>query len=263
MRKKVISLISILPASFLFGQVGIGTDNINPNIILQVESTPNTNNSYKGGILFPRVALTATNVFTPITGTLTNGLTIYNTATNGSGSTAVTPGFYYWNNTDLIWNRITQKNSNVTALFSNQDTTTDINAGSGTYADLFANVRFNNNTSLYQKVNNTTLMINEVGYYKVILNLDLASSGGADNFGVEIIVNNTDNIVSDNMYIPGRWDSEGGAESNFPNGKTFVLYIPINVAGHTLRVRTYEIDPSTDVRFKNPNTSTISIEKIR
>lgn len=251
-----------MSVSFMFSQVGIGTNNINPNIILQVESKAGPD-SNQGGILFPRVPLIATNVFTPVTGTPTTGLIVYNTSTNGSGNTAVSPGLYYWNNTDASWHRVTQKNSNETALFSNQDTTTDINAGSGIYADLFANVRFNNNTDLYQKINDTTLRINEVGYYKVILNLDLASSGGADNFGVEIIVNNTDNIVSDNMYIPGRWDSEGGAESNFPNGKTFVLYVPINVAGHTIRVKTYEIDPSTDVRFKNPDTSTISIEKIR
>lgn len=247
----------------LFGQVGIGTKNVDANIILQIESQPNPGQAYYGGLLIPRISLSSTTTFSPLTGTATTGLIIYNTATAGSGTTAVTPGFYFWDNTNLLWQKITQKLSNETALFSNQDNTTDINAGNGIYADLFANVRFNNNTALYEKINATTLRINEIGYYKVILNLDLASSGGADNFGVEIVVNNSDNIVSDNIYVPGRWDNEDGEEDNFPNGRSYVIYVPINVAGYTLRVRTYEIDPSTDVRFKNVNTSTISIEKIR
>lgn len=262
MKKIYLSTLLLVNAA-LFAQIGIGTEAVNENIILQIEGQPRPGQTYYGGLLLPRVSLTATTVFSPITGAATTGLMVYNTATAGSGITAVTPGFYFWDNSNLLWQRVSQKLSNETALFANQDTTTDLNAGNGIYADLFANVRFNNNTALYEKVNATTLKINEIGYYKVILNLDLASSGGADNFGVEIVVNNSDNIVSDNIYIPGRWDDEGGQEANFPNGRSYIIYIPINVAGYTLRVRTYEIDPSTDVRFKNANTSTISIEKIR
>ncbi|REC59218.1 hypothetical protein DRF65_27200 [Chryseobacterium pennae] len=262
--KKIILIKCCLcfPAD-LYSQVGIGTKDVNPGIILQVESAPQQDSNYKGGILFPRVALTATNLFAPVIGTPTTGLMIFNTATNGSGTTAVSPGFYYWNNIAVNWQRVVQKNVNETALFANKDTSVDLNSDDSTFADLFANVRFNNNPTLYEKKNATTLQINEVGYYKVILNLDLASSGGADNFGVEILVNDASDIVSDNMYIPGRWDNEGGAEDNFPTGKSFVIYVPINSAGHTLKVRTYQLDPGTDVHFKNVNTSTISIEKIR
>ena len=263
MSKSILSILLFLIATNILAQVGIGTEVTDPNIILQVESTPLKGTSYNGGLLFPRLSLSSTVVFAPATGTPATGLMIYNTATNGAGETAVIPGFYYWDNTDSNWHRMAQKNASATSMFSNQDTKTDINSGSGIYADLFANVRFNNNTSLYEKVNNSTLRINETGYYKVILNLDLASDGGADNFGIEVVVNNTDDIVSDNIYIPGRWDSEGGEEAYFPNGRSFIIYVPINVAGHTLRVKTYELDPGTDVYFKNPDTSTISIEKIR
>lgn len=263
MKNTLFTILAITISSFAYGQIGIGTDAVDANIILQIESKPSESSTYYGGLLIPRIALSATNVFSPVTGTSVTGLIVYNTATSGSGTTAVTPGFYFWDNTNLLWQRTAQRNSGETALFANQNTTTDINDDDGVYTDLFANVRFNNNPNLYEKVNDTTLRINEVGYYKVILNLDLASSGGADNFGMEIVVNDTNNIVTDNMYIPGRWDSEGGAESYFPNGKSFIVYVPINVAGHTLRVRAYEIDPSTDVYFKNANTSTISIEKIR
>lgn len=231
-------------------QVGIGIPAVQSGIMLQVES-PNK------GVLLPNVSLTSTNVFSPVTGTPTNGLIVYNVNTSGSGNTAVTPGFYYWDNPNLIWSKVQQKNANETAVFSNQNTSTNINSGSGVYTDLFANVRFNNNTGLYQKVDNTTLKINETGYYKVMLNLDLFSQGNRDNFGIEILVNNQENIVSENLYVPGR------AVSSQPNSRAYAVYIPINVAGYTLRVRSYEIDPNTDVYFRNANTSTISIEKIR
>ncbi|MGG5210025.1 hypothetical protein ACQWU4_13930 [Chryseobacterium sp. MIQD13] len=263
--KSILLMLSALSIN-VFGQVGIGTSSVDPGIVLQIQSTPQQNSSYFGGILFPRVALTATDIFAPVSGTAVTGLMVYNTTANGTGNKAVVPGLYYWDNAGLIWKRIGQSpaSPNDTALFANQDTSTDLNGtDAGIAADLFANVRFNSNPALYEKIDAKTLKINEVGYYKVILNLDLASTGGADNFGVEIMVNGLGNIVSDNMYIPGRWDSGGGLESHFPNGKSFVIYVPINVAGYTMRVRTYEIDPATDVHFKNPNSSTISIEKIR
>ncbi|NML72495.1 hypothetical protein HHL23_22350 [Chryseobacterium sp. RP-3-3] len=262
MIKQIILFLTVLLSDMIYSQIGIGTDKVNPNIILQIESQPTKGRTYYGGLLAPRINLTATNVFAPVVGTKVTGLLVYNTASAGTGNFAVTPGFYFWNNSSLLWEKIAKKNAHETALFANQDTATDLNAGS-TLAAIFANVRFNNNTNLYEKVDDTTIKINEIGYYKVVLNLDLASSGGADNFGVEIYVNNTSDIVSDNIYIPGRWDTEGGAEANFPNGRSFILYVPINQAGYTLSVRTYDIDPGTDVRFKNANTSTISIEKIR
>ncbi|GAA5102309.1 hypothetical protein GCM10023210_43190 [Chryseobacterium ginsengisoli] len=245
----------ILPLFFILSsktkaQVGIGIQTVQPGVMLQVES-PNK------GVLLPNVSLTSTILFSPVTGNATNGLIVYNINTSGSGNTAVTPGFYYWDGPNSVWTKVQQKNANETALFSNQNTTTNINSGAGVYTDLFANVRFNNNSTLYQKVDNTTLKINETGYYKVMLNLDLFSQGNRDNFGIEILVNNQENIVSENLYIPGR------AVSDQPNSRAYVVYVPINVAGYTLRVRSYEIDPNTDVYFRNPNSSTISIEKIR
>lgn len=251
MRKKNFLLpLLFFQYFYLSAQVGIGTPTVQPGIILQVES-PNK------GVLLPNVSLTSAIVFAPITGTPTNGLMVYNTNTSGSGNTAVSPGFYYWDGPNSLWTKVRQKNANETALFSNQNTSTNINSSGGVYTDLFANVRFNNNTALYQKVDNTTLKINETGYYKVMLNLDLFSDGNRDNFGIEILVNNQENIVSENMYVPGR------AVSDQPNSRAYVAYVPINVAGYTLRIRSYEIDPNTDVYFRNSNSSTISIEKIR
>lgn len=76
-------------------QVGIGTNTPDASAKLDIASGGNT------GILFPRVALTATNAAGPVTSPA-NWLTVFNTATAGSGSTAVVPGLYYWNGTAWV-----------------------------------------------------------------------------------------------------------------------------------------------------------------
>ncbi len=68
--------------------VGLGTNS--PNASAQLEMA-----AINRGLLVNRVALVATNNVSPITSPAT-GLLVYNTATSGSGSTAVRPGFYYW-----------------------------------------------------------------------------------------------------------------------------------------------------------------------
>lgn len=79
-----------------FGQVGIGTSS--PKGALDIQST-------QYGVVFPQVALTATNLQAPVvnpTGSsLQVGTTIYNTNTTNSGSFDVEPGIYAWSGS--IW----------------------------------------------------------------------------------------------------------------------------------------------------------------
>ena len=85
--------------------VGVNDDGSIPHSssMLDVKSTTK-------GLLIPRVALTATNVSGPVSSPLTS-LLVFNTATAGSGGTAVSPGFYFWNGN--AWEKI---NSGVTSL---------------------------------------------------------------------------------------------------------------------------------------------------
>jgi hypothetical protein len=64
------------------------------------------------GILIPRVALTATNIAAPIASPFTS-LLVYNTAAEGSGGTAVTPGFYFWNGS--AWEKISSASTPLNA----------------------------------------------------------------------------------------------------------------------------------------------------
>ena len=98
--KKILFIVSILfVGSFVKAQTGIGTTTPNASAKLEVASSTQ-------GFLPPRVALTATNVFSPIVGTSSaaTGLLVYNTASAGTAPNNVVPGYYYWNGT--IWVQI-------------------------------------------------------------------------------------------------------------------------------------------------------------
>jgi len=62
------------------------------NSVLELESLTK-------GLLLPRISLTSTSSISPMSGTVTPGMSIFNIATTGD----VTPGFYYWN---LKWIRV-------------------------------------------------------------------------------------------------------------------------------------------------------------
>jgi hypothetical protein len=78
-------------------QTGIGTTTPNASAKLDVSSSTQ-------GFMPPRVALTASNVFSPIIGTAASaaGLIVYNTNTAGTAPNNVTPGYYFWNGSAWI-----------------------------------------------------------------------------------------------------------------------------------------------------------------
>jgi hypothetical protein len=90
-----------MSATEMRAQVRIGgLDNPHGSSILDL----NANNTIESGVLglaLPRVALTATNVAAPVTNPV-KGLEVYNTATDGTGATAVVPGIYYWDGTQWV-----------------------------------------------------------------------------------------------------------------------------------------------------------------
>jgi len=93
-------LITILACSSLISyaqNVGINATGAAPNAsaMLDISST-------NKGLLIPRVALTAANSNAPIGATITTSLLVYNTATAGAGTNAVSPGYYYWDGTKWV-----------------------------------------------------------------------------------------------------------------------------------------------------------------
>jgi hypothetical protein len=100
MVRQILLIAGLLFSLQVIAQTGIGTTTPNASAKLDV-------NSIDKGFLPPRVALTATNVFAPITGTSSaaSGLLVYNTQTSGSIPNNVVPGYYYWNGS--AWVQIT------------------------------------------------------------------------------------------------------------------------------------------------------------
>ena len=95
MKSNILSLL-VFTAIFTYtttaqAQVGIGTNSPGASAQLEVTSTSK-------GFLPPRVTLQGTDDATKGTPTIVSpatGLLVYNSASAGSGATAVTPGFYY------------------------------------------------------------------------------------------------------------------------------------------------------------------------
>ncbi len=100
--KNSLTILFILTYSIVNAQTGIGTTTPNASAKLDVTSADK-------GFLPPRVALTATNVFAPVTGlsgatalATAAGLLVYNTSTTTNTPNNVVPGYYYWNGTSWI-----------------------------------------------------------------------------------------------------------------------------------------------------------------
>lgn len=116
--RKINLLLLFFTVSFQ-AQVGIGTTN--PEGALDITSSTQ-------GILIPRVSLLATNVAAPVVNPSTLGapLTstlVYNNATAGTSTTAVTPGYYYWDGSK--WIRLNTESS--WSLYGNSNTNPSIN----------------------------------------------------------------------------------------------------------------------------------------
>jgi hypothetical protein len=96
-------------------QVGIGTNSPGASAQLEVTSTSK-------GFLPPRVTLQGTDDATKGTPTIVSpatGLLVYNSASAGSGATAVTPGFYYYDGAK--WQRIINQQPDATIEFNTAD----------------------------------------------------------------------------------------------------------------------------------------------
>lgn len=96
MKKFYLFLFLISSGYLTQAQVKIGDNsaNVNASSVLEIEST-------NKGLLFPRVGLTSTASPNPLA-SFVEGMTVYNTATAGTGTTAVSPGLYFSDGTKWL-----------------------------------------------------------------------------------------------------------------------------------------------------------------
>lgn len=77
------------------GNMSLGGSAPDASSLLDLSSISNK------GFRVPQVSLTSTTVATPVASSATGNI-VYNTATAGSGATAVTPGHYYWDGSQWV-----------------------------------------------------------------------------------------------------------------------------------------------------------------
>ncbi|MFM6915694.1 MAG: hypothetical protein ACKOUQ_12540 [Aquirufa sp.] len=110
------------------GKLGIGTSAPLASAILDLTSSTK-------GLLPPRVALTSKSGTSSPVASPATGLVVYNSATAGSNSDAVSPGYYYFNGT--IWTKMDQDgwSSNSSISFSAPSGTTAPSKGANPLVD--------------------------------------------------------------------------------------------------------------------------------
>ena len=213
--KNYFILLTILLSTITFGQVGVGTSTPNASSKLDVESAD-------AGILIPRVTLTSTTDATTITNGNVESLLVYNTATIAD----ITPGYYYWNATDSVWERLTSVSDDI---------------------DFWENTTLaSGETGIKYKVSpvGEQVFVSDLG--SVLIGEDNSSSG------VPVIRNG---LINTNEYIEGSTESrntlssyrlETGATSNFVEStRNAIIEAPTNTDPYN------RIIAATNIGIKN------------
>ena len=243
----LLFLCALLVNSGAFSQVAIGTTIIENGVQFKVESS-------NSGVLIPRIALTSRNVVAPVTATPPAGTLIYNTVTSGNFPYNVVPGFYYWDG--LEWRAIADTKINKTVKFRNNTTSINFSTAGGVYVDIFNTVDWNEETTLFQKINNTDLRITETGLYEVTCNLSLDCSNIERYLNLRLNINGVD--TGEN--IRGIAPEDSGSNGTF--SVHFTQYLVINT-NDVLRLRSYRDGSSATISFDANGTSSLVVKRIR
>lgn len=177
--KNIFSVLLICVFSTpIFSQVGIGITTPASSSVLDITST-------NKGVLIPRVTLTAINDKSPLTGNIPDGTLVFNTAKSGSGINAVIPGVYTW--MENKWNfpaEIGTTKSKAIKFANSASSTTNFNpstVAAPVSIDIFNTEIFNDDSSVFERVNDYQLRIKQSGLYLISLNLALRQNPAVDN----------------------------------------------------------------------------------
>lgn len=225
-------LFSILTQVTCSAQVGIGTTN--PSGALDITSTVE-------GLLIPRVALSATNVATVLTPTISE--LVYNTFTSALGPNQVAPGYYYWNGT--IWVPISTGSLSAWSQNGNAGTNATTNFIGTTDA-----VDFVTRTNNTEKVRVTSSGNVGIGVSNPVAKLDVA----AGTTVVNSVVNGTGNINDFLQYNIQNTSTGVRAQSGYSatadNGSATTGFAWIGINNSTFNFPTaYNVGGANDVSY--------------
>ena len=229
---KPLFIFCIILFSFieLNAQTGIGTSTPNASAKLDVTSATQ-------GFLPPRVVLTATNVFAPITGIAASatGLLVFNTASAGTSPTNVSPGYYYWNGT--AWLRLINPTDNATNI---------------TYGTFFVTERFPIADGLTDLEN---IELPSAGTYKITHTIR-ASVTASNTIGMAYLQNGSGVQIVGSEVLP----IFGVANVQATGTKVTVV---TTTGAETIKLRVFVQNGSMHVRSDGNGRSTVLWEKIK
>lgn len=165
-------------AIHIFSQVGIGTTEPASSSILDITSTDK-------GVLIPRVKLVGADDKSPLTGNIPDGTLVFNTDKSGVGDNSVIPGVYVWKNNRWVFPGALGVTQSKAIKFTNStSSSTNLNPSSVATPvdiDIFNTEVFNDDPSVFEKINGYQLIIKEAGLYLVSVNLALKQSPAVGN----------------------------------------------------------------------------------
>ncbi len=228
------------------GRVGIGINEPSNSSILDLSSS-------NKGFLAPRInipdALDTSVIPSPAT-----GLLVFNTVSSGTFPNNLLVGYHYYDGSR--WRSITDTPINRTVKFRNNNTSTNFSNSSGVNVDIFNSLQWNEDTSIFNKINNTTLQILEPGYYEVNVNLSLFTSSVERYLDLNLRINGVDSTEVVHALAP----EDGGSDERFSVNFTQTVFIDRN---QTLNLRSTRVGSSATITFSSAQSSSITIKKLR
>lgn len=239
-------MLIALPLIAINAQVGIGTTNPDPSSELHIESTDS-------GLLIPRMTSAQRDaIVNPA-----NGLLIFNTDTNElqcNINSLVTP---IWEAFSLI--PTTSSIPGQSVKYSNTDITTNINTNAAINLPVCGTEEWNDNATLFV-VNTATnsIIINETGRYKVIVNASFdVANNGPQRANPEIYIA-LDNVREGTVSSTGYMRRASGHNESSVN---FTEVIEIT-AGQVLTLKILRAGNNGVVNLRAVGTSNVYIEKL-
>ena len=250
----LLACLCLFTSLTLAQNVGVSTSS--PEAKLDVVST-------NSGVLIPRIALDSTDDVTTVPSSTVSEL-IYNTATAGSGSKAVTPGFYYWNGSQWIRIKVGAEGEDHDWYESGASAPDDINdniytqgdVGIGTISpdqqlEVAQNVRISGD-SIFGSTN-VASQFNILSNGGVRINLDY-NNDGSESFGIKNSVGTINFEVFEGGNVVGDGNATFAGDLTLSgNSRTISSGTALNIEGAS----------GIDIMIDSDSTGTGSFFKIQ
>lgn len=257
----------LLCISKLDGQVSIGEPTARDAAILDVTSSTK-------GVLFPRVELMSLNDKSPLTGNIPNGTLVFNTKINGTGTNKVFRGFYEWYNNAWRMPISVTSTYKVAKFLNNPNETTNwlpvsTTSSSTLNITLFASTDFNDDSTLYERIDDNSIRINEVGTYVITTNIGFQLLPINTTYStIEIYLNYAlDGVIASSRVLSRVPQQYGNV---FVDGRFFYNltdYITVTKPGEILTLQASRNNPVTSttqqIVYDRGVSSSIVLQKLR